>query len=175
LIRLHRERGEYRQAAAHSFRQFTEEPNFEEYRCLKELLHERPLEFAEYLRQMNDHLDQAEDEQLRLAIAVDQGDAVRVAEFVATADPEGSSRLAEILLKNRHPKIFECYPELIHKMLGGGLPQQWKPARVLLAKYKQHCLFQEEHDSWEILRQKLQAEFSADRRFAMRFGTLLAE
>jgi hypothetical protein len=133
------------------------------------------VEFTKYLNQMESCLERADDEELRLAIAVDRGDTARLVEFIATTAPEGGGRLAGLLLDGRHPTVFACYPDLIRKLLSGGLPNQWKPARSLLAKYKEYCLFQGENQAWEELRRQLQDDFSADRRFIIRFGRLLAE
>jgi len=176
LIKLHQAGGELKQAAAHSFIQFSEEPNFEEYQRLKGLLRNFPAEWADYRGRIGRLLDESGFFQLKLRIFFAEGDFQSVR---ANLDRIISDRIllvdaAAELARSFYPELADIYPAIIKEIIGVEEKETRQVTLRLLAGLKKISRQNGKPEFWEQLRRELIGQYFDDYRFRKRFGAVLA-
>lgn len=177
LIRIHCQRNEFKQAASLSFIQFQEEPNFEEYLRLKNLLSNHPDDFNIYIKRLQTFLENHGDEMLLLNIAIDQGDTkTAMLWYLQSTDrPEALTKMTELLLENGSMVMTEIYPIIIGELLNERAITLWNMALRMITHYKKHCVRTKSNEEWQSFRIQLLENHQNDPRFHRKFGHVLVE
>jgi hypothetical protein len=177
LITIHWQRSEFRQAASLSFIQFQEEPNFEEYLRLKNILKNHPADWQSYLNRLRDFLDKTGNGTLGFQIAINLGDGPEISARLKGAAQTPSSLLeaAGLLLERGAPEIFfaEVYPQVIRLLLEEKIFSCWNAALRMIIALKKICFQTGQAVEWETFRMKLIEEHPDDGRFRRKFGAVL--
>ena len=177
LICIHQKKGELKQAAALSFIQFQEVPNFEEYLRLKSILSKHPTDWELYLRKIKQFLTSRGEELLELRIIIDQRDCQGITDYWERIVMEDDLLLttAQILATEIQVSLLNIYPVLVKTLLERRAPSYWKAALKLLVTFKRYCYYQgANQDQWELLRAELQQIYQDDFGFKKKFGTIVA-
>ncbi|MCL6590658.1 MAG: hypothetical protein K6U80_11940 [Firmicutes bacterium] len=177
LITLHQKQNEPRQAASLSFIQFQEEPNFNEYLRLKNILSNYPKDFEGYLRRIEKFLQDREKWTLLLQIAMDQQDYGRFHTYFTPLKDEVDSLLlvAGLLVQNQDGAWLKIYPRVIHPLLDQPGPKFRQTVLQLIAAYKKACYRDDQKEAWEAFRQELWEKYGEDPWFRRKFGSILRE
>jgi hypothetical protein len=177
LIEIHRRRSEFRQAASLSFIQFLEEPNFEEYLRLKEILTRHPADWRSYLQRVRAFLDKTGNDILSFRIAIDQGDCqaikTRIGETAQT--PALLLAVAGLFIETGTPETAQVYPQIIRLLLAETIFSCWNAALQMITIYKKMCRQSGWNGEWESFRDELLKEHTDDGRFRRKFGGVLRE
>jgi SWIM zinc finger len=177
LIDIHQKRGELKQAAALSFIQFQEAPNFEEYLRLKNILSKHPTDWESYVRKIKQCVTSGGEELLGIRIIIDQRDGQGITdcwERIVMVD-ELLLALAEIFATEIQVSLLNIYPVLIKTLLDRGGAPYWKAALQLLVTFKRYCCYQgATQEQWELLRAELLEIYQDDFGFKKKFGTIVA-
>lgn len=175
LIVIHWQRSEFRQAASLSFIQFQEEPNFEEYLRLKNILKDRPNDWQCYLHRIRDFLNKTGNSNLWLQIAINLGDCPEIsARLKETAQtPASLLSVTGLLLEQGTPEMADVYPQVIRLLLEEKIFSCWNAALRMVIALKKMCLQTGRTGEWEIFRTELIVEHPDDGRFRRKFGGVL--
>ncbi len=175
LITIHCRRSEFKQAASLSFIQFQEEPNFEEYLRLKDILRNHPYDWQSYLNRLRTFLDKTGNDPLWLRIAIDLGDCPEIIARLneATQTPASLMAVADLLLENSVVEMAEVYPQVIRLLLEEKIFSCWNAALRMITVYKKMCLQTGRTGEWENFRMALMGERPDDGRFRRKFGGIL--
>lgn len=176
LITIHCRRSEYKQAASLSFIQFQDEPNFEEYARLKDiLLRHHPEDWQSYLNRLRAFLSETGHDALWLRIAIDLGDCpeiiARLGDIAQT--PSSLLAVAELVLENKGREMMEIYPQVIRLLLAEKIFSCWNSALEMMTAFKKMCFQAGQTREWEDFRVELLAERAEDVRFRRTFGGIL--
>jgi hypothetical protein len=177
LIMIHQRRSELKQAAALSFIQFQEEPNFEEYCRLKGLLIDYPQDWRNYLKRIKQLLKSQTAELLAVRIIIAECDCQGITDYLERILAEDILLIAaaQILTGEIQTNFMELYPLFIKALLQRQTLCPWKIASQLMIVFKSYCLYAERHkDEWEHLRTELEEIYRCDARFAKKFGKILS-
>lgn len=177
LITLHLLRNEPKQAASLSFIQFQEEPNFEEYLRLKNILSAFPSDWAGYRKRIQAFLTEREEQILLIRIAVDQEDFEEVRANLNQILNNDALLLTAVDLFCQVPPaaLSGVYPLLINTLLANPGPRNRNAAFRLMIAYKKLCSQFRQKEEWEAFRQKLLTENEENPMFKRKFGTILGE
>ncbi|HBF37982.1 MAG TPA: hypothetical protein DDW50_11740 [Firmicutes bacterium] len=178
LIIIHQQRSEFKQAAAFSFIQFRENPNFEEYSRLRQLLTNAPQDWELYSKKIRELLRESSDKLLTLQIIIAEGDYQGISDNLTEIlrDEELLGLAARILARRVQKNFIGLYPHFIKELLRRQSPQDWKIASELMVTFKRYCLYQDtEKEQWVQLQQELQQIYSDNAGFLKKFGTILGE
>lgn len=175
LVMIHWQRGECRQAASLSFIQFQEEPNFEEYLRLKDILKKHPGDWQNYNNRLRSFLRKTGNDALAFRIALDQGDCTDIKTLLGKAAQTPSSllKVAGLLLENGTTETAEIYPKLIRLLIDEKIFSCWNASLKMLINYKKLCLQTGETEEWDNFRMELLGEHPDDKRFRRKFGGIL--
>lgn len=174
LIELHRIRGEAKQAAALSFRQFEEQPSFEEYRRLKELIGRYPDEYRYYCRKVEAVLLRQNNQQLQLKIKLDQSDYQWVQNKleVIRKDPVLMIELAEHLLNNLNSDVIPLYTSLIEILLEDGQITSQKVVIDLLIRLKRYFHQNMDLEFWKSFSERLIARYDIQLQLSRKYRSI---
>ncbi|HOJ76920.1 MAG TPA: SWIM zinc finger family protein [Bacillota bacterium] len=174
LIELHRVRGEFKQAAALSFRHFEEQPGFEEYLRLKELIGRYPDEYRYYCRKVDAVLLRQNNQQLRLRIKLDQSDYQWVQNNleVIREDQALILELAKYLLTNLNSDVIPLYTLLIEILLADGQTTGKQVVIDLLIRLKRYFLQYVDPESWKSFSEHLIARYDVQRQLSRKYRSI---
>ena len=166
LLRIHLERGEPRQAAALSFAQLRETPDFHEYLRLKTILAPLPEEWAAYWQRIGRLLLERHQLGLLLQCAAHKGDAALLAEHwpVLLSEPECQMTLAEELGGAFRAELAQFYPPLFRLLAERGELPAWQAALRLAGCYKKGCLAAGRDGDWQAFRAAAAAAYPGEPR-----------
>ncbi len=172
-INIHLNRGELKQAAALSFIQFQDQPNFEEYLRLKKLLLKYPGEWDGYYKRTNEFL--AKNDQLRIRIMLVEGDIKEIQEYLnqIIKQPDLLFSTAEILETVNSIEVLPVYPFIIKALIAQSFRNDWKMALKLMVSFKKQSRLQNNMEEWDQLRRDLQVEYEENPYFQKKFGSIL--
>lgn len=175
LIGIHLRRGENKQAAVHSFIQFQEKPNLDEYLRLKRILRGRR-EFQDYLAKIAKITAESGCPALAARIAFDQEDWSNLELNIGQIDPADAAlkELAELISADGRRVPRQIFEAIVSRLLLGGW-NNWEIVLRLLVGYKKLCLKYAQVEAWDRFRLRLSSEYGADRRFIKKFGAVLGE
>jgi hypothetical protein len=177
LIRLRLLKGEIRQAAALSFIQFTEAPEFEEYLRLKFCLERwRPADWLGYLQRMRQFLVERGERELWLRIAVDQNEAGAISKFQdeIIANPLLLANLVKLLNERPAPVLAPVYPAVIRALATQDNAAHGNLVRQTMGTFKKLCLQNHFDAQWEQFRLTLPEQLPAGSGWLKRLGALLS-
>jgi hypothetical protein len=178
LIRLHRAAGEYRQAAALSFAQFGETPDFDEYLRLKDLLATRhPRDWNGYLVKMRKLVEAEGKGELILQIALDIGDTVTlipVLEGIGADDPY-LTLLARNMAEQYFPAMGPFYAPVVAKLLTRSGPGDGELAIRVALRLRASCRADGHPELWEVFCGRIREKFPELSGRMRRLGEVLRE
>jgi hypothetical protein len=176
LIVIHQKQAEFKQAAAFSFIQFQEEPNFEEYLRLKEILSIHPADWEHYRRRIKKLLMEQGLEILTLRIMVEDQDLQGMTHNLERILADDTLLMATVKLftSKIETGFTQFYPPLIKALLERRVPSDWKAALQLLVTFKRYCCYDAaKKDEWLQLRDELLRTYPDDTGFTKKFGSIL--
>jgi Uncharacterized conserved protein len=178
LIGIHQKRAELKQAAALSFIQFQEGPNFEEYLRLKKILSQHPANWEQYLGKIKRLLAQQGLEVLSLRILIAEKDYQGIAQNWErmTADDTLLMAAASLFAVRVEADFTPLYPALIKILLERRTASEWKAASQLLITFKRYCNYDvAKKNEWLLLGNELRQMYQDDGGFMKKFGGILAD
>jgi hypothetical protein len=176
LITIHLKRAELKQAAALSFIQFQENPNFEEYLRLKTLLGKNPSDWERYRKEIMHILATRNQGTLNLQIMIEDQELRGIADNLERiiADDALLMAAAKLFALKIEATFTPLYPIFIKALLDRRGPDDWKTALQLLITFKRYCHFDvAKQEEWLKLREELCQTYRTDIGFLKKFGSIL--
>lgn len=183
MIQLHCRRCESKQAASLSFIQFREDPCFEEYLRLKEILRPHQQEWEKYyLRVINFLHETVNDPDMSLGLLLlkiycDRGSYRELTEYLAQhpIEPEKLFDIVEAWDTDISWEAAAILPRIIEGLLAINNPGSWQKALKSAVIFKKACVWACCHAEWNAFRRRITDQYRDSRGFQRKFGAILSD